>query len=55
MFLLYVLYLTGKVCARFQPPPTVAHITSKLNQALILSVKKFHKSTCTCMFTAAVF
>lgn len=32
MFLLYVLYLTGKVCARFQPPPTVAHITSKLNQ-----------------------
>lgn len=26
MFLMYVLYLTGKVCARFQPPPTVAHL-----------------------------
>ena len=23
---------TGKVCARFQPPPTVAQITGKIHQ-----------------------
>ena len=23
---------TGKVCARFQPPPTVAQTTGKINQ-----------------------